>query len=355
LSSPPDLAERIYRLVLHAYPPEYLETFGDEMHTTFLDGSNEARSQGTFGLFLLRELLDAPKVLVNAYWYWWRRKLQTGIQILQEVTSSSDLPPVPPDGRVSKRQVLFECSLFIIAGLVLILAAYSPLPGLSSGWQRDPELLGKIIVPLTLPLFLLGLVHGLPRWAYPLSGMLLGYYGLVSNQTSLWLFLIVLLFASSILALVAILTDPQPSLLPILFRRIGQSLSLDWTRLSFALYGAMPLVILMAFDDSHYNNRTPYFALSVLVMMVSALIYCRSHTKLMQMSALLAGITLSIGCAWLDRIFFANGLINWIIVSSQGTAGNSWIVILWFQWIVLLLSPALLVTLGRTINLRQAT
>ena len=203
--------------------------------------------------------------------------------------------------------------------------------------------------------FLLGLFRGLPRWAYPFGGLLLGYYGLVSNQTGLWPLLVILLLASSVLAFITIIIDSQPFVLPHAIRRVSQSITLDWTRLSFALYGAMPLVILMAFDDSHYNNRTPYFAFSVLIMMIGALIYCRNRARWMQMAALLTGGTLSIGCAWLDGITYSSGLMNWTIVSSQGNAGDLWIFILWIQWTILMLSPAILTTLGRRITPTRAT
>lgn len=344
-----------YRLLLNVYPPAYRAEFEDEMYDTFIEGIKEADSQGRLGRFIFRELCDTPKVLVHAYWEGWKRKLQTGIQILQEAASPSDLPPAPPDGRDSWRQVLFECSSFIIAGLLLILATYHPLPGFSANWQRNPEFLGKIIVPLTLPLFLFGLARGLPRWAYPFGGLLLGYYALVSNQTGLWPLLVILLLASSVLAFITIIIDSQPFVLPHAIRRISQSLSVDWTRLSFALYGAMPLVILMAFDDSHYNNRTPYFAFSILIMMISALIYCRHRVRSMQIAALVTGVTLSIGCAWLDGITYSNGLMNWTIVSSRGDTGYLWIFTLWIQWILLMLSPAFLTTLGRRITPTRAT
>jgi hypothetical protein len=350
----PDLLERLYRLILRAYPPEYLATFGDEMYLTFQEGAKEAREQGRLAWFLLQELCDTPRVLAEAYWYGWKRKVQTAVQVLQEVTSASDLPPAPPDGRSSWQQVLFECSPFIITGLLLVFATYFPIDGVKQGWQRNAEFLGQIVLPLSLPFLLLGLARGLPRWAYPFGGLLLGYYGFVSNQTSLLSFLLVLLFASSSLALAAILTDPQPAQLPVLLRRIGQSLSLDWTRLSFALYGAMPLMMMMAFDDSHHDNRTPFLAVSVLTMLVGALIYCRSRTERMQVLALLMGLTLSVECAWLDRISFANGLRNWIIVSSQANAGNLWLLTLWGQWMLLLLAPAILITLSRTLKLRLA-
>ena len=160
---------------------------------------------------------------------------------------------------------------------------------------------------------------------------------------SLWLILIVLLFASFTLTLAMILTDPHPAQLPLLFLRIGQSLSLDWTRLTFAIYGAVPLIILMAFDDSHYNDRTPFLALSVLSMVTGALMYCRSRAEPAQLTSLLTGITLSIGFAWLDQISFTNNLKDWVFVSSQANKGNTWLFTLWIQWVFLLLFPAILI------------
>jgi len=343
-----------YRLLLKVYPPAYRAEFADEMYGTFIEGVEEAGSQGRLGRFLLRELRDTPKALARAYWDGWRTKVQIGIQILQDAASTSDLPPAPPDGRDSWRQVFWELSPFITTALFLLLVTYLPFGGVNAGWQRDIEFLGKIIVPLTLPIFLLGLLRGLPRWAYPFGGLLLGYQVLMARQTSLWLFLVTMLLASFVLALAAIITDPQPSLLPIPLRRIGQSLSLDWTRFSFALYGTLPLMIILAFDDSRYNNRTPYLAFSVLMMVVSALIYCRSRETTTQVAALLLGVTLCIWGAWLDRISFPNGLMNWIVISSQGSAGGLWLLELWIRFTILILFPVLLVTFSRAMYLKRA-
>jgi hypothetical protein len=354
MRSPPDIAAWIYRLILRAYPSEYLETFGDEMQQTFQDGVNEARFQSRLGLFLLRELRDAPKSLANAYWHGWKSKLDTGIRLLQDAASTSDLPPAPPDGRESWRQVFLELSPFLVTALLLVLAAYLPFVGMSAGWQRDSEFLGRVIMPLTLPFVLLGLVRGLPRWAYPFGGLLLGYQIFVSYQSSMWLFLVAMLFAYSILAAAAIITDPHPSRLPVPVRRVGQSLSVDWTRLSFGVFGAMPLILLMAFDDAHANDRTAYLAVSALGMVVSAFIYCRSRATSAQIAALLTGLTLSIWCAWMDKITFAGGLVGWVTVPSTGIEEMFWLLKLWVQWGLFILSPALLALMGRAARVKRA-
>jgi hypothetical protein len=344
---------RFYRLLLSIYPPAYRAEFGEEMYTTFAEGLEDARAQKRLARFLLRELNDTPRSLCSAYWQGWMMKLQTGIQMLQDVASTSDLPPAPPDGRESWRQALWELVPFLFTALFLILATYLPFVKISAGWQRDTEFLGKVVLPLTLPFVLLGVARGLPRWTYPFGGLLLGYQIFVSYQSSMWLFMIAMLFAYSGLAAAAILTDPQPQRLPTLVRRIGQSLSLDWTRLSFGFFGAMPLILLTAFDDAHANDRTPYLALSALGMVVSALVYCRSRTTSAQITALLTGLTFAIWCAWMDKITFAGGLVGWVTVPSTDLEEMLWLLRLWLQWGVLILSPAVLVMVGRAAKVKR--
>jgi len=42
----------LYRLLLTVYPPAYCAQLGNEMYDTFLDGVEEAGSQGRLGRFL---------------------------------------------------------------------------------------------------------------------------------------------------------------------------------------------------------------------------------------------------------------------------------------------------------------
>jgi hypothetical protein len=353
MSNVPRLTASVYHLFLRAYPADYSETFGNEMYGTFIEGAEETQSQDALTAYLIREFREMPKSLLKAYWHGCKNKLLNGMQLLSEASLSSDLPPAPPDGRESWLQAVLELSPFLISGLLLILISYLPIEGIRAGWQRDLGFLGKVIIPLTLPIFLIGLMRGLPRWAYPFGGLLLGYQALTAYQSGLWLFLILMLLASVSLGLAAIFTSPQPFRLPVLLRRIGQSLSLDWTRLSFGLYGAMPLIIMMAFDDSHLNNRTPYLTLSVLMMVGSALIYCRSRDVKMQITALLGGLTLLICGAWLDQVSFTGGLMNWNTSPSPRSGVATWMLLLWIQWVFLILSPVLLITVGRVLNLKR--
>lgn len=344
------LSSRMYSWLLCLYPSEWRQKFGQEMHLVFTEAATVAAQQGGLGLFFWRELRDTPKSLAKVYWYGWTKKWRQGAQRLHEATSAADLPTPPPDGRDSWRQAVLELSPFLLAALLLLLATYRPLITLPPGWQRNMGFLGQIIAPLTLPIFLLGLARGLPRWAYPSGGLLTGYYALAANQFGLRPFLAVMLLATIILALVALATNPQPAPLPIPLRRIGQSLSLDGSRLSFAVYGALPLLIIIAFDDGYANNRTPYLALAVLVMVAGALFYTRSRQTLTQLGVLVGAMSLAIWAAWLDKLSFAGGLETWIMAPYPGTADLAWMGQLWLTWTFLILTPALLTTLSQAVR-----
>jgi Na+-transporting methylmalonyl-CoA/oxaloacetate decarboxylase gamma subunit len=346
----------VYQFLLQFYPRHFREEFGPEMTAVFMRTVREATASNGRAVVAvcLRELRDIPQALAGAYRYDWIEKWQEGIQLLRAISTSADLPPPPPDGRESWRQVGLELSLFLVAGLLLIGVTYLPFAGPSAGWGHDLGFLGKIIMPLTLAIFLIGLALKLPRWAYPFGGLLLGYQALRINQSGIWPFLVVMLLAYAILGVVALITNPQPSPLPVPLRRIGQSLALDWTRLSFGVYGAAPLAIIIAFDDGHTNGRTPYLALSVLAMIGCALIYCRSGQRRMQVGALLGGMTFFIMAAWLDNVSFTGGSGDWIAVPAPGHAEIVWLLGLWIHWMYLILAPVLLSSAGRTVRLERA-
>jgi len=239
-------------------------------------------------------------------------------------------------------QAGLEVSLFLSMGVILVLQTYLPLTRPVSGPPRSLGSIGTIILLLSIPPFLVGLARGLPRWAYPFGGILLGYSFLVAARFNLLPFLAALLLASVVLAVAAAVVHSRYRPLPPLLQRMGQSIGLDWTRLSFCIYSVMPLMITTAFDDARYNNRTPYLAISVLLMVAGAFAYIRSRRTVLQMTALLGGMSLSFGCALLDRAYFMGGLGSWLSSPSPRLAEIGWMLRLWANGTALLLAPFLI-------------
>jgi hypothetical protein len=311
------------------------------MQAVFAEALSEAKLAGLCSLskLLLRELFQTPFALARLYRsYGLRRNLANHFF----AKGSAALTPPERDGRFSWRQAGLETGLFLAVGGLMVLATYLPPAWLSAGWQRRLDLLGAAVVLLPVPIFLAGLANGLPRWSFPAGGMLLGYTFLAATRSHFVPFLVTSLVAASVLALAAGFVDASGYPLPDGVRRWGQSLKLDWTRLSFAFYGAMPLAITSAFDDAYVNNRTPWLAISALLMVCGALVYTRSRRRSFQIAALLCGFTLAFWPALLDRASFEGGLGPWL-----GTAG--WMVELWVASSALMLAPLLLGYMLRTL------
>lgn len=340
-----------YRLLIKLYPRHFRQTFGAEMTGVFHSRLQDAARNGAWVPFavFLHELRDAPRALFKAHWFNVGAHWQESVERLRLSTTTEDLPPPPPDGRRSWRHVALELSLFVLAAILILAVTYLPQRH-SLAWQRDLAPLSNAVTAITLPLVLFGLARGLPRWTYPYAGLLLAFQTLRAAQSGLWPFLLLMLLAYAILGVLALLTAPQPSLLPVPLRRVAQSLTLDYTRLSFAVFGATPLAILIAFDDGYANNQTPFLAASVIGMVLCALIYCRSRRPSLQLGALLAGITLAIGAAWLDMLAFAARTA----LPAPGQTELVWLLIWWLLWVALILAPILLRRVGRPFLLRHS-
>ena len=229
------------------------------------------------------------------------------------------------DRRTSWTQTAREVALFVILGVGGVISTY--LPDLA----RKPlfALLTALVLSLPLLWLLIGLARGMPRWAYPSLGILLGYSFIASLAAGAApLFGFFLLFALTLLVS-AYLVDRKRPFLPDLFRIWRQSLSADITRLSFSGYGFLALAITVAFDDAYANNRTAWLLVSVLCMLGGAVSYSRSRKPALQLCSLAAGITFSLLAAILDHARFA--ALQW--------PGPIWIISLWCNLLILIFLP----------------
>ncbi|MBL7063771.1 MAG: hypothetical protein ISS49_06110 [Anaerolineae bacterium] len=101
-------------------------------------------------------------------------------------------------------------------------------------------------------------------------------------------------------------------------------------------------MITTAFDDARYDNRTPYLVISVLLMVAGAFAYIRSRRTVLQMTALLGGMSLSFWCALLDQATFFGGLASWFSSPGSWLAEIGWMLKLWANVTALMLVPFLI-------------
>jgi hypothetical protein len=321
---------RLYVSLVRLYPCRFRARFEDEMRAVFAATLDQAAKQGmsTLANLCLRELCDAPLAILRVYGSSWQKRIGA---MRHSLVPTPSLPQPSPDGRVSWMQVGLEVSLFLLMGAILTLPTYlppaqaAPVPQVGRGDDS------AIWVLLVVPLFVAGLARGLPRWAYPSGGMVLGYILLAAIRFRQLPALVATALAFAVLTTAAMGVHFWIRPLPAWLRRLGQSTGNDWTRLSFCFYGAMPLTIAAAFDNAYLDNRTPYLAMAALSMVAGALVYARSRRIVAQMSALLGGTMLCFVCALLDHVHL-----------SARIAECGWLIRLWASVSALTCAPLLL-------------
>jgi hypothetical protein len=295
----------LYAHFLRLYPPAFHAEFAAEMRAVFGVLLDDAVASGLPALLrlLARELIAAPRSLFAAHW---REALNP------QPASVSIWPRIPfrdpaYDGRHSWLQATLETAPFAAQGAILLVLTYSPPWALPPGWYRQPEQLAPFAAILPLLLLTACVLRGLPRWAYSPAGLLLGYCFFVASRQNLLAVPAALLPAFLLLALAGAAAHARRPL-PAQLAWLARSVQLDAGRLSFAIYGAMPLILLLAFDDGYRNDRTPWLAIAVLVMVAGALSYCRSRSRRAQLSMLGAAAAGAIGAALANQVSVAGSL-----------------------------------------------
>lgn len=336
----PNLARfalRLYALLLRLFPLSFRTEFGAEMQAVFAAQLDQAARQGSRAVagFFARELTQAPRAVWGVYHL---RRYQDGSSAgpgavrprLRDLLRAALDPQVhlpASDGRAAWPQAVLEVALFAGLGGVLILETYLPLPlrpapaRLVAGWVTEG---------LPFVLFGLGLYRGLPAWAYPAGGALLGQLLLSAQGPARAVFVALLVGLSIALAGGLALAARRPTLraalraeLPPAAIDLGRSLARDWRRLSFGFYGLLPPAIRLAFDDGFVDHRTPWLAAAVLFMVAGALAYSRSRTSAGQAVALLGGLSAALSMAVLDHAHYAPGLAGagWVLRLALPLAG----------------------------------
>ena len=295
-----------------------------------------AREQGIAAVVAVgwQELRQMPAAVLRVHLYQWQKRRQRIGMLLAETERQPlfGTSSVADDGRFSRRHLFLELAPFLFTAIPILLLTYRPPSRPPATWPDPIE--AAVVWAGMLPLLILlwGLAQGMPRWAYPHGGLVIGYtLWTLAEQQLAWLAGMLLLMAVS-LAVMALFVHQHERPLPTFFQRLGASAALDWTRLSFAVFGAAPLLILAAFDNAFTNQSTPYLGLSLLLMCLTSLLYSRSQRQERQLAVLLGGTTALLVPALLDHLYWQSG---WDDVG--------WLFALWVWMVGLLLMPMIAV------------
>lgn len=224
--------------------------------------------------------------------------------------------------------IFIQFPLIYYLGFSLFPVAYGP--GVTNGLQD----LAKVILFLSpwflIPLsgFAIGWMRGFPRWVYPyvVFSILISLYLMAASTPGISL-LGFQLFGRELwgiracmpgllmVAIVLALTRSPHSLL--VFFENGWN---DWTRYVFALFGMMPLVNVISFDEIRDSYEIPFQIGLIVLMSFSAVAYLRSTSSTGRALSLLAGVGL---CVLIDTIapilyWVESGGVNIALALIQG-------------------------------------
>jgi hypothetical protein len=155
--------------------------------------------------------------------------------------------------------------------------------------------------------FAIGWWKGFPRWCYPyVASSILGSFYLANASTpgmNLFGFQVfgrevwgprACIPALLMIGIMLLVTRSFKSLAP-LFTNAWE----DWTRVTFALFGQMPLINFIVFDEVPDRYTTPFQVALVIITMLAAAAYLRSTSTIGRVLSLFAGFGL---CVAIDAI-----------------------------------------------------
>jgi hypothetical protein len=298
----------LYGRLLHLYPRAYRLEYDREMQSVFELTADEADRRGLLSLLnlCLRELRHLPGAIVHEHWRDARRQVEdTAMTEWPDNGHVRDNLQEPHDaapGSWTDRpcpwvQTLAGLIPFLFIGLwsiVLALLAFPPPP-----WQLIAYV-GPLVVGYVIALIGLGVgwAQGFPRWsyAYVLCVPLFSLYVSIAACSMIRPYPYVLcvpLFSAliplAVMAIVVLVVTRSPRPLAWLATNVWR----DWTRLSFALYSLVPILVWLAFDEVEDRFVLPFMIALTLILAGGALAYLRSARTWQRVTALLTGTVLA--------------------------------------------------------------
>ncbi|NWG07788.1 MAG: hypothetical protein HXY35_14020 [Chloroflexi bacterium] len=282
----------LYALLLYLFPRTYREEYGEELQAVFNLSMDDASAKGGFEAMsvTLRELRGLPYAILHAHLRERRKAKMAG-----KFASRFDFEPG------SGKETFAALTPFLFS-MAMVLFGYLARHWIAPIWASIAFVI--LFWSAVLGLFLLGSAKGLPRWFLPYLGVLLAIASLLFfnflvnlrldvwwHRSSgwgddfnfgnfLWIGLILLVF------LLLAISRSVPR-----FRPFYQRLRDDWPLLSFLLYGTIPMILWLNFDD--YVNEEPFFALSILMLTLGGWFYLRKDKPLNRFMSLQIGLGLS--------------------------------------------------------------
>jgi len=278
----------LYSKLLHLYPLRFRDEFAEEMQVVFRDSVNETARDGILPLasLCLRELVGLPFHVLREFWHEYQGK---ELIMLRENTSSSP---------ATTGQVMMGALPFFLFGIIMIMLEL-PIVLFNLDWFNS---LGGFLffTLLILPAigFGIGWVQNFHRWSYPYAGMALilafyiqnvttpglNFFGIPIFGRDLWGWRAWIPLAAAFLVALAISRSFKP------FISFFTNLWKDWSIPSYLMAGALPLLVMFAFDEIDRLYSLYFMAAFAVLLVGMVILYLRSQTTWQRVLVLTIGI-----------------------------------------------------------------
>jgi hypothetical protein len=191
-----------------------------------------------------------------------------------------------------------------------------------------------------------GWVKRFPRWSYPYGSLILvlASWWIALGSSLTWILVMDAFLPLVVVVVVSVILAPSIDPWRFLFRGIWQ----DWTRVSFALYGVLPLVLWAQFEEVAATYRLFFWVPIVLLVAGGALSYLRANRTGTRVLSLVAGLLLSWTLTTIGvSAYWDRRQAEWMPRPGQWTVQAQRMAVAGVILLVVLLSPVLLGTIRR--------
>ncbi len=252
------------------------------------------------------------------------------------------------------QETLLALGTFLIFPLGFLIALLL-VPFLNAPIEPDLGLgITLAVIGILLIVMVAGWVQSFPRWVFPYWGFILtitlymwkftgtiaGYQ--VRGNWWAWTPLVGIAVVGSLWAW---------SLQPVvaLFKSIWR----DWTLLSFAFYGALPLLFFAAYDEVH--NEGPVLAVIMLALVAGIVFYMRTETTWHRLASLVGGFTAGWIILMIHQSLYWNGRQDfWMPRLGSWTETLNWTSRMGAMLMLILVAPMLIELLRLALKSRRA-
>jgi len=305
------------------YPRSFRQEFEQEMCSVYYLATEEAERRGVSTLlrFIVRELCGVLLAVIGEYWKLVIHRGGGQMVALEKsnALARNDPGSLPGDSR-SWGTLLAGSAIFLLWGLEAIITeiAFSSKEPWFTAFIAASHILSWMI--FLIPPVVLGYayIHNFPRWTYPYVGSALLYtYFVAANlivvpQITLaginlgaenpwgWRAWIPLIMA------IAVALFITRSLHPLV--KFVTNAWIDWTLLSYAMFGWAPLILIASFDEMPSGLTLIFMPLVVTILVATALLYLASRSISRRAWFLFAGALLSLAITLVVSEIYWSGI-----------------------------------------------